>query len=591
MFNPDLVSIPPSSQRSGPLRSLGYTGHVRLRGRFGDRISRAEEFFSDLSANDILHGFRVCAGMPSTSRGLGGWASETCEMTLGQWVSGLCRISAVTGNREPAEHGLDLLSGYLETLPKSLATNMSVYSWEKLLCGVVDATIFAGFDGSTVLPRLVEAMPNVHGKQDATPTRFMGSSDLRSTEWYTLGENLLRAAVAIGDPAIADRAKEFAYPGFWERLLSGPDDNGRWCVPAFLHAYSHVNSLSSAAAFGTINSDPAGIEIARAGYEWACSTQCFATGGFGPREFTTAQDGSLGASLEWTPDSAEIVCGTWAAFKLASALVESTGSARFLDWAERLLYNGIGSCIEPRLDGRSPYYDDYRLGSAAKLPYPEAWPCCSGSYAQAVPHIANLIYFSAGSDVHVGLYLDSEVRLDLPGSPRLVQRADLFTGDTSAIRIQVSGAPVQFNLRLRVPPWADSFDVRVNGVLRVGHPESGWLGIERVWADSDEVVVTFGCMVRAVPVDPQHPSRIAVVDGPIVLAQEVMNAWPFSLPGAVDMLDLPDHLRPDGESKHSYHPVAPGSFRMPAGRLHPLADYAERRPYRVYHDVDRARLI
>ena len=575
----------------GALRSLGYSGRVRLLGRFGDRLARAEELYAGLPTDDVLHGFRVRAGMPSTSRGLGGWASETSEMTLGQWVSGLCRMSAVTGNREPAEHALELLSGYLATLPQSLATTMSVYAWEKLLCGVVDATLFAGFDGSVVLPRLVQSMPIARGKEDATPARFMGSSDLRSTEWYTLSENLLRAAEVVGDRAIADRATEFAYHGFWDRLLSGPNDEGRWRVPAFLHAYSHINSLSSAAAFGTIQGDPAGIAIARAGYDWACLTQCFATGGFGPREFTTAQDGSLGSSLEWTPDSAEIVCGTWAAFKLASALVELTGSARYLDWAERLLYNGIGSCIEPRPDGRSPYYDDYRLGSAAKLPYPAAWPCCSGSYAQAVPHIASLVYFSAAADVYVGLYLDSEVRLDLPGSPCLMQRADLVTGDRSTIRIRAPAAPVHFRLRLRAPPWADSIDVRVNGERCAASPDDGWIGIDRVWSDSDEVAIVFGCTVRAVAVDPQHPSRIAVVDGPIVLAQEVMDAWPFALPGPVDMLDLADHLRPDGEGAHSYRPVAPGSFRMPAGQLHPLADYPERRPYCVYHDVGRVRLI
>ena len=134
-------------------------------------------------------------------------------------------------------------------------------------------------------------------------------------------------------------------------------------------------------------------------------------------------------------------------------------------------------------------------------------------------------------------------------------------------------------------------DVRVNGERCAASPDDGWIGIDRVWSDSDEVAIVFGCTVRAVAVDPQHPSRIAVVDGPIVLAQEVMDAWPFALPGPVDMLDLADHLRPDGEGAHSYRPVAPGSFRMPAGQLHPLADYPERRPYCVYHDVGRVRLI
>ena len=193
--------------------------------------------------------------------------------------------------------------------------------------------------------------------------------------------------------------------------------------------------------------------------------------------------------------------------------------------------------------------------------------------------------------MHVGLYLDSEVRLDLPGAPRLAQRADLFTGDASTITVRVDGAPVRFRLRLRAPPWAESLDLRVNGERRVALPDDGWISIDRDWADSDEVAIAFGGKLRTVAVDPQHPSRVAVVDGPIVLAQEVMDAWPFTLPGPAHMLDLSDHLRPDGEGARSYRPVAPGSFRMPAGRLRPLADYPERRPYCAYHDVDRARLI
>jgi hypothetical protein len=131
----------------------------------------------------------------------------------------------------------------------------------------------------------------------------------------------------------------------------------------------------------------------------------------------------------------------------------------------------------------------------------------------------------------------------------------------------------------------------VNGERCAGQAEDGWLGIERAWANGDQLTITFGHSLRAVPVDPQHPTRVAVVDGPIVLAQEVMDAWPFALPSGADLMDLRPHLRPDGDGAHSYRPVAPGSSRMPAGRFHPLASYPERRPYCVYHDVNRVRLI
>ena len=140
-------------------------------------------------------------------------------------------------------------------------------------------------------------------------------------------------------------------------------------------------------------------------------TQCYATGGYGPCELTVPCDGTLGAALEWRSDTAEIVCGTWAAFKLCTWLAKATGDARYFEWPERLLYNGLGATSPVRPDGLSPYYSDYRLGSATKAPYWEQWPCCSGTYVQAVAHIPDLIYQATEDGLSVSCS-------SLPGSPR-----------------------------------------------------------------------------------------------------------------------------------------------------------------------------
>ena len=38
-------------------------------------------------------------------------------------------------------------------------------------------------------------------------------------------------------------------------------------------------------------------------------------------------------------------------------------------------------------------------------------------------------------------------------------------------------------------------------------------------------------------------------------------------------------------------PVAPGTGRMPTGAFRPFYDVAEHLPYRLYHDLDRPRII
>lgn len=574
------------------LSGVGYTGRVRLRGALGERLEGAAEFYAGLPVDDVLHGFRVRAGLPSRGHPLGGWARETSEMTFGQWVSGLARMSAVLGRADLAERASVLLDGYFGALGDRRSTGMTLYSWEKLVCGVVDLTVY-GNDDSAVqrLPGLVERLPSLSGTMDATPEYFMGSSSPDATEWYTVAENLYRGGLTLGDEGVLDEAARFHYPGFWDRFADPAQSDGGWDVPGYLHAYSHLNTFASAAMVFEVHRDPAMLTVLRQAYAWATTTQCFATGGYGPREFTVADDGSLGRSLEWTPDSAEIICGTWAAFKFSTALLRFTGEAHYADWAERLVYNVVASCLRPQPDGRSPYYDDYRLGSAAKLPYPEAWPCCSGSYAQVMPHVADLIYFEAPGEISIALYLPSELLLAEPLGGRLVMSGEVPADPEVEVRVELPGSPQDFDVRLRIPPWAATMAVSVNG--EVVHPaeDLGWMRLRRVWRNGDRVRVRFTPRLRLESVDRAHPHRAAVVFGPVVLAQEVMDAWPFTLAGPSDRMDLDDHLERLAGEELEFRPTAPGSARMPPGVFRPLSRFPERRPYRVYHDLQELRLI
>ena len=59
-----------------------------------------------------------------------------------------------------------------------------------------------------------------------------------------------------------------------------------------------------------------------------------------------------------------------------------TGEARFGDWIETMLYNGMGAALPTEPDGNAYYYGDYRLSAGTKQFYWHEWPCCSGTYLQ-----------------------------------------------------------------------------------------------------------------------------------------------------------------------------------------------------------------
>ena len=167
--------------------------------------------------------------------------------------------------------------------------------------------------------------------------------------------------------------------------------------------------------------------MTRNAYDWIRSTQCYASGGYGPGEWTLPADGSLGDALDVRTDHAEIPCGTWAGFKLSRHLIELTGDARYGDWIETLLYNGIGAALPMRPDGSTFYYANYHAGMGNKVYYFGLWPCCSGTYIQNIADYHNVIYLHSDDGLYVNLLLPSEVRWTTKGTPvRLAQQTEFL---------------------------------------------------------------------------------------------------------------------------------------------------------------------
>ncbi len=331
-------------------------------------------------------------------------------------------------------------------------------------------------------------------------------------EWYTLAENLYRAWQLTGDERYRRFASVWHYPDYWGMFnASMPLD------PYGRHAYSHVNTLSSAAMAYAATSDPAYLKTIVGAHDWLRKTQVYATGGFGPGERLLKPDGSLGKELEANANTFETVCGSWAIFKLGRYLISYTGDARFGDWMEQALYNGIGAALPMQADGRNFYYSDYRLSGGRKIYNAQwRWSCCSGSYPQAIADYHNILYFKTPESLYVNLYVPSEVQWH---GVRVRQETAYPEAPSSAFLIQ-TGTARKFTLHLRIPDWCDTASIEVNGQRQKVTSKPGeWAPIDRIWRNQDRVSIELPMLLKFAAVDEQHPRRVAVTSGPVAMAR------------------------------------------------------------------------
>jgi DUF1680 family protein len=571
------------------LHPFDYQGVRLLDSRWKRQAEMARDYYFGLTNDDILHGFRTEAGLPAPGADpVRGWGIRpTAGAILGQWLSGMARLSRATSDRALHDKAVALLAGWDRTLPGS-GGQMSHYQFDKMVGGLVDMHVYGEDDSALpVLARLTDQASASFNRDrvPASSASFFG----RPSEWYTLSENLYRAYQATGDERFRSFAEVWLYEPYWSRFA----DTASPAEVHGVHAYSHVNTFSSAAMHYEITGDPRYLRIVQNAYDYLQNTQCYATGGFGPDERFLAPDGGLGRALEMRPNTFETVCGSWAGFKLSRYLQRFTGEAHYGDWMERLFYNGVGAALPITDDGRNFYYSDYRCTGGMKVYRYDNYTCCSGTYLQCMADFHNLIYYQDDAGVYVNLYVPSEVTWMGSGTGITIrQETDYPVADTITLMVDTPGGE-EFALRLRVPQWCDDMSIAVNGSpADVRCTPGAWVTVRRTWSLGDRVDVRIPQRFRWESVDRHHPSRAAIVRGAVVMPLEFRYLEPeFSPPPSDEALN--EWLTPDtsdevvkGLPSRGAYRIRGTNGRVLAAKVRPFFQYTENYPYLMYIDHD-----
>lgn len=505
-----------------PLRELPYSSVQLTGGPFARHYDAIHAHFLSLSNDRLLKVYRQRAGLPAPGEDMGGWYDVNGFVpghSLGQYVSGLSRLAAGTGDAAARQKVQSLVAGFAETLgPKNESilrpdTNLWIcYTLEKHLCGLVDAATLADCpQAREVLPRVFDGAVGLLPKQGRDR---IGKKNPPYDETYILPETLFHAASLTGDPRLRDYALRYLL----DKELFAPLARGDDPFPG-QHAYSHIMALSSAGRAYLELGDSLHRDALRKAFTLLTTTQAFASGGYGPNEtLITPHKGELHDALASTDDHFETPCGAYAATKLSRYLLRSgtPKDTAHADYLERVLYNTILASLPPDSNGDYFYYSTYSP-AAVKVYYPKKWPCCSGTLVQTVADYPLNLGFVAEDGLYVTLYTPSRLRFAARGAAVTLEQTTAFPAEDHVTLTIQCDRPAAFTLYLRLPGWlARPASLRINGrMAELGASSGAFAAIRRTWRSGDRVELELPQDFRTEPIDDLHPSTVALMRGPV----------------------------------------------------------------------------
>ena len=514
-------AVQPEERRK--LRVFSYSQVKLNEGPLGDMYRRMHAHFLKLDEDRLLKVYRQRAGLPAPGRDMGGWYDADGFVPghlIGQFISGLSRMYATTGDAQCSAKARRLVQGYGAAFEKSgepyaspkASDTWACYVLDKYEIGFLDAARLAGVpEARTLLPRVIQAA--LRYIPDHTFDRI-GVKQPPYDEPYVLPENLFQTYELTGEQRYLAMAKLYLLDqGFFDPLAAG-----RNVLPG-KHGYSHVIALSSAAkAYETLG-DEKYLRAIRNAWEMIVQTQQYASGAWAADEtFVRPRSGELAASLTATHNHFETPCCFYAHAKLARYLTAFTGDSRYGDGLERVLLNTILGALDPDDDGDYFYYSDYHA-QARKGYYKQKWPCCAGTLLQSVADFPLNLYFEDARGVSVNLYAGSEVSWTQGGvAVKMTQKTMYPESEHIEFRVEPQ-TPLEFALRLRIPAWLDRpAQIRVNGKPADVAAERGTFAVlARRWREGDTIELNLPFSTRTVAIEERAPDIVAVLRGPVML--------------------------------------------------------------------------
>ena len=215
----------------------------------------------------------------------------------------------------------------------------------------------------------------------------------------------------------------------------------------------------------------------------------------------------------------------------AQRMLRMNPDSKYADTMERLIYNA--TICGMALDGRHFFYTNplsmweeatKKAGVCghirSKRPGWFGCACCPPNLARMITSLGNYVYSAGDDTIYTHLYIGGEAEVNMPfGTVRISQRGN-YPWDG---RITFSVGEGRYTLALRIPAWARSFEIKVNGLKEKPEIRNGYACITRDWKADDSVYLNLPMPIEFIEANPlarEDNGRVAIQRGPVVYCLE-----------------------------------------------------------------------
>ena len=604
-----------------PLANVELRDADLLQKRESDRA-----YMLKLTSDNLLRPYRLEAGLwsePGKPESIHwGWESPTSQLRghfLGHWLSAAAMNAAATGDREIRGKAEAIVDGlalcqqanggeWLGSIPEKYLERIAAgrqfwaphYTVHKTFMGLLDAYRHIG---SARALELVENWARWFHRWTSSFSREKMNEilDFETGGMLEIWAELLDITGRAEYRELMDR---YSRRLLFDPLLAGSDPLSN------MHANTTIPEILGAARAYEVTGEAHWMDIVKAYWELAVEKLPRSATGGGTAGEIWVPRGRLPHRLG---EKNQELCTVYNMMRLAEFLLRHTGEARYADYWERNLRNGVlaqgfwkgslthGAKTDHPLSGLVSYFLPLGPGSV-KLWASETdhFFCCHGTNVQANAAHTGGIFYKAGQGLAICQLIESRLSWNRggEGSTVEVRRVDL-TGDIQRIdgvaaahpappdhqvfEIHVScPQPAEFPLSLRLPWWlAGEARLSVNGeTQRAESRPSSFVEIGRTWKN-DRVRIELPKRLASERL-PGSTDMYAFMDGPDLLAGLCSEERTLSCddPAAPERTLVSDDEREWSRWKGGYKTRG----QDPGIRFMPLRDIGYER-YSVYFPV------
>lgn len=212
----------------------------------------------------------------------------------------------------------------------------------------------------------------------------------------------------------------------------------------------------------------------------------------------------------------------------------ASGEARYVDVMELALYNAVLSGIS--LDGTNYFYVN-PLRDLEPLPVKLRWSrtrvpfvtsyCCPPNVLRTIAEVGGYAYSKTDDSIWTNLYGANRLSTTLRGQPLKLTQQTRYPWD-GRVQIAIDECPAkEFGLKLRIPSWADSASITVNGKAASLKAAPGtYAELRRRWKAGDSVELELPMAARLMEANPlveEARNQVAIKRGPIVYCLESVD--------------------------------------------------------------------